>query len=152
MNLAWCVFSTFSLATSSHTMPFTQKWSHVLHTPVFFPSNICQNLRWQFWCELLHLKSQPTFAAAYKELSFWITFLPQQSILQHESIISVLFLHDQIWHILPENPQLYPCEKAHWLNFVSSAASLNWQNVFRAAQGYCPWSCKESESLTGDAA
>lgn len=44
--------------------------------PAFFHSNTWQKLRWQFWCELIHLTSQPTFGAAYKELSFWITFLP----------------------------------------------------------------------------
>lgn len=49
----------------------------------------------RFWCELLHLTSQPTFAVAYKELFFWITFLAlsQNSVpAEHFHSINLLCL------------------------------------------------------------
>lgn len=64
-------------------------------TPLSVFTNTWQKLGQRFWCELHHLTSQPTFAAAYKGLSFWITFLPLWQIsvpAEHFHSINLLFL------------------------------------------------------------
>lgn len=92
---------------------FTCKQSPALHIHTIFHSKTRFKLKSRLGYELLHSALQPTFPTDNKELFFCITFLPLwpnlapcSAFSQHTSIISALFHCDQIWHILPENPQL----------------------------------------------
>ncbi len=110
---ACCVFLSPVLGTSFHTTVFTWKQSPAPHIPTIFHSKTCLKLKSRLGYELLHSATQPTFPTDNRELFFCITFLPLWPNLApcsafppHTSIISALFYCDQIWHILPENPQL----------------------------------------------
>lgn len=101
-------------------------WYKLSYNPVYIESNLsssyplavfrsktCRKLKSRLWFELLHSALQPTSLTDNKQLFFCITFLPLwpnltpcSAFSQHTSIISALFHRDQIWHSLPENPQL----------------------------------------------
>lgn len=113
LNSACCVSLSPELGTSSHTTLFTWKPSPTLQIRTMFHSETRLKLKSRLRYELLHSASEPTFPTDNKELFSCITFLPLWPNLtpcsafpQHTSIISALFHCDQIWHILPENPQL----------------------------------------------
>lgn len=110
---ACCACLSPVLGTSFHTTLFTWKQSPAPHIPGIFHSKTRLKLKSRLGYELLHSATQPTFPTDNKELFFCITFLPLwpnlapcSALPQHTSIISALFHRDQIWHILPENPQL----------------------------------------------
>lgn len=93
LNLAWCVFIFLVGYKLSHHSVYTELKPCPSHS--CFHSNTWRKLGQRFWSELLHLTSQPTFAAAYKGLSFWITFLPLWQIsvpAEHFHSINLLFL------------------------------------------------------------
>lgn len=110
VSSACCAFLSPVLGTSFHTTLFT--WT-APRIPTIFHSKTRLKLKSRLGYELLHSAAQPTFPTDNKELFFCITFpplwpnlAPCSAFPQHTSIISALFHRDQIWHILPENPQL----------------------------------------------
>lgn len=147
LNPAWIWLDVFFLVgyKLSHHSVSTEVKPCPSHLLSVFTLTLDGKLGQRFWSELLHLTFQPTFAAACKGLSFWITFLPLWQIsvpAEHFHSINLLFLCSSptirygTSFLRVSNSNLV--KKCTDWTMSAVPTSLSWQNVFIEAKGYCP--------------